>query len=265
MKSSIVSSYKRPRHESHEFSSDINIHSMKPITLSGETNLNLKNFKALGHVIYAGDKYGLATISKYSPSEPRGKITVNLFHPSREIGIVVDGKKSGTKYSGSLETKWDAAKDKSRRQIIADVTFGQNLNDITTALSLITPFEMMPRITADIAYTNDPSKYSSVNTLTWGKSGEQISSSLSLKKPVSLSNIDLSMKASTPFRGLKRLQAEIAHTIADEIKTIVKGSIGSTNAQLEVSGADRGTYYKTDMSSGMTWKSNIPEFEDISI
>ncbi|XP_050403910.2 uncharacterized protein LOC126819756 [Patella vulgata] len=314
--SSIVSTYKRPRQENYEVSSEINLHGMKPLVISGNTNLNLKNFKLGGQVDYAGETYSINSVSKYSPKEPQGKMTLDVVYPSHHINVVVDGGRIGDQYTGNLNTKWNADKvslkgemnikslidldgvialkfpsrtmelnfkhsgmdnyishaDLSwspRDKINVDLTFGHNINveerNIASTISISTPFEFLPMVTANLEYTSDASKYSTSSLFNWGKGRDQISSNLSIMKPVSLRHIDLSWRATSPFTSFKRMAAEITHDADNKINTIVKGSIGNTNGELSLSGKDMSDSYKTDLGGKLELKSNIRNYETVSL
>lgn len=89
--------------------------------------------------------------------------------------------------------------------------------DVTSTsgkLTLTTPFKPVNSLAISMAYDDDAQHYGLNGKMTLGDKSQQISSSLSLSKPLSLRNLQMTWEAETPFQVntfLFSSQAQLNH------------------------------------------------------
>jgi hypothetical protein len=106
--------YKNVKPKAHAFNTKLSLAGLRPITLSGSTNMEPRNLDLSGEFQYGKAAYGFKTNSKMTKG-PSAKIETDLYYPARRMTLLVDGGKSKSKYNGRVEASWDADSKKNKQ------------------------------------------------------------------------------------------------------------------------------------------------------
>ena len=205
MKSSIFTKYQQSKDSSHKFSTDIHMSSQRPIKISGSTDIDYKNFKAVGKVLNGDDEYGLRTSYKYT-DEPRGKWSLGITHPEREITVDVNGGKQGKWYEGQIDAKWDAGRNNKDRMVLDGRLQWDALNLVDGSLALKYPSRA---IEMNVRHTGG-SKCTTHAALSWSpRERINFNSSISMDMNPASRNLEIGFQLQTPFTLVKKVRAEI--------------------------------------------------------
>ncbi|GFS10552.1 microsomal triglyceride transfer protein large subunit [Elysia marginata] len=262
MKHSIDTVYKKSNSDNHVFSSVFNLQGLKKTTISGSANMQSKNMQVSGEVKYGKDTYGVSTKAKQSKL-PGGILIVEAFYPDRRVIVKLDGEKARNKLEGNIETSWDADNDKSKKITLGGSVYNKQSRKAVSLggdVSFTSPFDRFEKLAGTFKYGSDSSQHDIAGKLSWGGKSKQIMSSLSMKKPISLSHLVASIEAKTPFRMMRSASAEIAHTWENTLSTIVKGNLNKENAKLIIEGEGS----MENMKGSVSLASTIKNAEDIS-
>ena len=137
-KGSITTIYTKGRGGLHTVTSDIILPNVDHTRITGNTNLNLHDFKASGNVLYGKKEYGVETVYKYI-EKTRGKLALNVKYPSREIELELVGERNDSEFSGSFDAKWD-----KQRRIQATGSLNiPSINDVDSTFVLKYPSQVI--------------------------------------------------------------------------------------------------------------------------
>ena len=202
-KTSTMTVYRhQQKSKAYELSSDITVHNMKPVHLSGMVDLNRYDFKASGQVATRGKIYSIKSLYKYS-IDSATKCMLDVAYPDRHITVDLEGKKDTSNlYETKLDAKWDADNDPKQNIHFDSKINLTSLYDMESAMTLRYPertvslnvktFNHMTHL--DCSW--HPSKMVSVDT-TWKYDntypGITLGTSLNLKTPFTVIE-DLNMK-----------------------------------------------------------------------
>ena len=262
MKHSIDTVYKQAKGDGHTFSTVLDLQGLKKTTVSGSANLQSKNMLVSGEVKYGKDTYGLSTRVKKSKL-PGGSLVIEAFNPDRRVVMKVDGEKAKNKMEGSVETSWDADKDKSKKITLGGSVYSkQSKKSVSLGgdMSFSSPFENFENLAGTFKYGSDSSHHDVTGKFSWGGKSKQVMSSFTLKKPISLSHFVASIEAKTPFRKMRSASAEIAHTWEGALSTILKGNLNKENAKLVLEGEGD----LSNMKGSVSLASTIKNAEEVS-
>ncbi|XP_071088621.1 uncharacterized protein [Haliotis cracherodii] len=189
--------------------------------------------------------------------------TVALKYPSRDLEFNIKHA-SGKQYTTRADFSWEANK-----KIKVDTSFkrdqtqtGQSLDG---SVRVKTPFEGFENLIAQASSDNNEKKYGSSMQLSWGGKKNQITTAVSMKKPFSMRNLDLTITGTSPFKGYRRFSTEIGHVMTPSLNTIMKGSLEGKNAKLLLTGENRCTDQKRDIEGTVTFKSNVKGMQAVNL
>ncbi|XP_046569575.1 uncharacterized protein LOC124277891 [Haliotis rubra] len=184
-------------------------------------------------------------------------------YPTRDVEFNIKHA-SGQQYTTRADVSWDTDK-----KIKVDTSFkkvqtrsGQSLDG---SVRVKTPFEGYEDLMAQASSDNNDKKYGSSMQLSWGGKKNQISSAVSMKKPFSVRNLDLTITGTSPFKGYRRFSTEIDHRMTTSLNTIIKGSLEGKNAKLILTGENRCTDQKRDIEGTVNFKSNFKGMRAVNL
>ncbi|XP_012935328.2 uncharacterized protein LOC101854071 [Aplysia californica] len=267
MKHAVTTIYKTPKGNAHELTTKFMLEGVKPITVIGSTNLDLKNFEVSGEIQKGTDTYGLKTKSKVSKASS-ANVVVELVYPARRMTLLVDGGKQKNKFNGRVEAAWDADKDKSQT-IVIDGSGYMKASKKSTSLGgdikFNSPFENYEDIMTAFKYGSDDSQHDLSGKLSWGGKGKQVVSSLTVKNPISLSNLKMVAEAKSPFKGFRVVSVDVDHSMEPTLKTVLKGRWEKENGKLTIEGENLGDLYRRNIKGSVALKSTVKNAEDIKL
>ena len=78
--------------------------------------------------------------------------------------------------------------------------------------------------------------------------------------------MQLTWSAGTPLRGLKRLEASVAHRAdASSLRTVMKASKGKSQMQITINGMDKSVGLSRDLSGDIAIQGDVAGLEDVSV
>ncbi|XP_070194611.1 uncharacterized protein [Littorina saxatilis] len=264
----LISTYKSSKDDTHDVTADLRLKDFSPIKMSGTAGLQLDNLQLQGQMLHGKDSYSLNTLSKISRG-PRGKWTVEVSYPSRKAAFTAIGGLKKNSADLDLDLAWDKERDDSAKITLSASGVLKNTRAQTSSnakLELTTPFHHLPRLSASVSYDDDSKRYGLDGKVSTGGKSDTYYSTLDIRKPLSPSNVQLTWQAGTPVKGMKRMDASVAH-VADpsSLSTVVKASRGKSQLEVTVTGSNKGSRGSTDVSGDVTIKSELPGMEDVSI
>ncbi|XP_046361600.2 uncharacterized protein LOC124138779 [Haliotis rufescens] len=190
--------------------------------------------------------------------------SLSLKYPSRVLKLNVKHQ-GGNTLTSHADLSWS-----SKKQISLDTTYSNqgsyNSRNIQGSIKLQTPFRKFEEMSAEMSTDNRPQKYTSTAKLIWGSQGNAINGAIVLKKPYSPKGIDLRITASSPFKGYRRMNAELEHSISDQrLNTNIKGAFEGRNAEFTISAQNKGDLYDRDVAGSFVLRSNIPKMKSIAL
>ncbi|XP_071116773.1 uncharacterized protein [Haliotis cracherodii] len=189
--------------------------------------------------------------------------TVAMKYPTRDVEFNIKHA-SGEQYTTRADFSWDTDK-----KVKVDTSFKRvprrNGQSLDGSVRVKTPFEGFEELMAQASSDNDDKKYGSSMQFSWGGKKNQISSAVSMKKPFSVRNIDLTITGTSPFKGYRRFSTEVAHRMTTSLNTIMKGSLEGKNAKLIMTGENRCTDQKRDIEGTVTFKSNFKGMRAVNL
>ncbi|XP_046557704.1 uncharacterized protein LOC124266908 [Haliotis rubra] len=189
--------------------------------------------------------------------------TVAMKYPTRDVEFNIKHA-SGQQYTTRADVSWDTDK-----KIKVDTSFKKvqtrNGQSLDGSVRVKTPFEGYEDLMAQASSDNNDKKYGSSMQLSWGGKKNQISSAVSMKKPFSVRNLDLTITGTSPFKGYRRFSTEIDHRMTTSLNTIIKGSLEGKNAKLILTGENRCTDQKRDIEGTVNFKSNFKGMRAVNL
>ncbi|XP_012938168.2 uncharacterized protein LOC106011799 [Aplysia californica] len=266
MKHTITTLYKTPKGKAHQFSTKFLLSGMKPVTVSGSTKLDPRNFEVSGEVQRGKEIYGLKTNAMITKA-PSAKVEVELFYPTRRMTLLMDGGKQNSKFNGRMEAAWDADGDKSQKVVVDGSGYMKSTKkSMSVGGSLIfnSPFKNYEDIMTAFKYGNDDSQHDLSGKFSWAGKGNQVISSLTVKRPVSLSNLLITTETKTPFKGFRVISVDIDHSLYPTLKTTMKGRWDKENGKLSIEGQNLGDWYNRNIKGTVSLKSTLKNAEDVT-
>jgi hypothetical protein len=234
---SINTVYKLAGSNGHEITSAINVNGYEPVQLQGKTVLNPLNFQASGSALYGKDLYNISARSEIT--EPVKKLSFDFVCPNRQVEADAELKNLQDKVTGSVTIDWDA-KSNSKSKVSVDGSYRNiaewDSRNLRGTLNVKTPFTNLEDVSAVASYNMDASQCSTKGTVSWGGKQETVSTSLVVKHPLSLQNVDVLFMATTPIRSYREIELEINHKLESTIASSIKGRLENNKAELLVKG-----------------------------
>ncbi|XP_012938713.2 uncharacterized protein LOC101848113 [Aplysia californica] len=266
-KHAITTIYRVPKEDAYELTTNVMLHGRKPITLSGSTNLDLKNFEISGEVKNGSDTYGLKTKAKVTKS-PSANVVVEVVYPARRMTLLVDGGKGKNKVSGHVEAAWNVDKDKSAKVVIDGSGYlkaSKKSSSLGGNIKFNSPFENYEDIMTAFKYGSDNGQHDLNGKVSWGGKGKTILSSLTVKKPISLGNLQMMAETKSPFKGYRVISFDVDHSMEPKLKTVLKGRWEKENGKLTIEGENLGDMYRRNIKGSAALKSTLKNAEEVKL
>ena len=204
------------------------------------------------------------TISSNGQMPNRNNIdgSITIQYPTRTI--VLNAKHtSGKKSISHLDFQW--ANDK---KIIIDTVFGDKINgesrQLMTSLKLESPFKTIQSVDASMIHEIEASDFKTNFDVKWNPKNK-FSSTLTIKRPISLRHLDVELYAKTPVRELKSIKASLKHNYDDNLSTIGQLAWNKQSAQVDISFGNKGTEKTTDVKGQLDIKSTFKSLKTASL
>jgi hypothetical protein len=217
-------------------------------------------------LILNGKTYSLKTNGKVS-NAPSAKVFVEMSYPERRMTLLVDGGKLKGKYDGRVEASWDAD-DKSKMIVVDGSAY---MKEASGAMSLAgdcsfkSPFKGYENLVSVVKYASDASQHDLSGKMSWGGKGNQISSSLNVKKPISLDTLRFNAATKTPFKGYRVMSVDVDHSMTPTLKSTLSGKWERENAKLTVVGENLGDMTNRNLKGSAALKSTMKGAKDVKL
>ncbi|XP_067679783.1 uncharacterized protein [Haliotis asinina] len=188
--------------------------------------------------------------------------SLSLKYPSRVLKLNVKHQ-GGDQTISHADFSWSSKKQISLDTMYSNKVSGGSRN-IKGSVRFQTPFKKYESMSAEMSVDNLPERYASTAKLEWGS--DAINSAIVLKKPYSPRSLDLSITATSPFKGYRRMNAKLDHSMSDQqLNTKLEGTIEGRNAEVTLSARNKGNLHDRDVEGRFTLTSNIPNMKSISV
>ncbi|XP_063427202.1 apolipophorins-like [Mytilus trossulus] len=155
-------------------------------------------------------------------------------------------------------------KSDGKEQLSVDASLKQkNGNDqvkIDGSLTVHTASKGLRYVKLGMNHLSDPSEYKTNFDVNW-KPDNQISAAFSLKKPVSIRQLQGSLNIKTPFNEFETSSLEISHDAKDSLKSLVTVQVNKNSIRVDASAKKENNIYLGH--AGV--KSNIRSIQTISL
>ncbi|KAK3093078.1 hypothetical protein FSP39_010780 [Pinctada imbricata] len=160
--------------------------------------------------------------AELSKTCPKGKVKFSMKHTG------------GKQYITHADLEWD-----EKKQMSLDTSFQVSNGVKSASLKVRSPFKNFRSIAISADHNEKRVETKSMITVDW-KPLKQISSVLTMKKPVSLSNIEGNLELKTPFKGFETSSVDIKHQLKDSYKATIKTALNQAYVQMEIGGSSSG-------------------------
>ena len=201
------------RGNKYEVKSELTLPKTNPITLTGNTVLDKKDFSAAGAVEYNAEKYGAGVTYGYNfEAKPAIKGSIDLLHPSRHITAESQMSKVGKSYKGRVDVKWNADKNEKERLFID----GALLNAKQKAASLKMKYPGRT-VTVNMNHNNKADKYISHAEFSYSPENKiSADSEITLALTKAGIVVETDIRLVTPFEPIKNVKMSLKHKSAKE-------------------------------------------------
>ena len=185
-----------------------------------------------------------------------GSFTIQ--YPSRNIAFNVKHF-LGKKYVSHIDMQWVP-----NEKYAIDTVFGQyakkGMNETEGQIKISTPFKALKDFTVTINQQIQNSELKTKLDVEWNPKNI-ISSTVTIRRPISLTSFDAEVIAKTPFASLKHVQASLRHRINKGLSTVGKASWNKQSAQMDLSFDDASDSTKTNMKGEVNIKTSFKAFK----
>ncbi|XP_069109750.1 uncharacterized protein, partial [Argopecten irradians] len=179
---------------------------------------------------------------------PLGVYTVNLKH------------RGGNNYISHADIEWGRSK-----RITVDTTFSNKRNNNYAAtLQISSPFRGYRSIALEGTHLSDSSRYSTSLDVDW-KPVKKISTTVTVQKPISISNFEGEVVVKCPVKGFQRTTFGVNHKFTDSLSSMAKFTWNKNLVQLNVDAANKGTSSIRDVTGRVSLKTTIAQIGSMYI
>ena len=265
MKHNIITLYKNAKGNAHAITTKLGLSGMKPLTLSGSINPDLRNLDISGEIQRGKAAYGFKSNTKVSKS-PAGKLDLEVYYPARHMTLLLEGGKQKGKYVTFVETAWDAKKNPTHK-----LTFDSSayMKKSKTGLSfggdasLASPFTGMEDLKAAFKYGSDDAQHDFSTKVS--SKDNAVMTSFNIKRPFSLKSFQMTADLKTPIEGLKVASIDVNHAMNPALKTIVSGKLEKENGKLVIEGENFGDMTNRNFKLNADLKSSLDCAKNVKV
>ncbi|KAK3581896.1 hypothetical protein CHS0354_024209 [Potamilus streckersoni] len=183
-------------------------------------------------------------------------------YPSRELILNVRHL-AENKYISSIDFQWEPKKVVSLQGSLTQRTAAKRYQ-LVGDIGFSSPFKGYRDVALKVNHKSDPSQITSDIDFAWNPSNK-ISTTMSLKFPVSAKNIDLNIFAKTPFNGFQQIKASLVHSVSDSSQTSAQVSWDKEFVQADISLISNGDTSRRDLKGQLDVKTSSKYFKIISL
>ncbi|XP_076472286.1 uncharacterized protein LOC143301780 [Babylonia areolata] len=256
-KHSVMTVYKTQGGGSHQVTSTLGVDGRKPVTLSGEVNLDWDDLSLAASLQQGKNTYGVSGTQKLAKSR-KGKWSMEVTVPSRRMTLNANAGKVKGNYEGSLETAWDADNDKDAKVVIEGMVGSKSAADFAShkaRVSLTTPLQGYSQLAASAELDSSSSQHQLNTKLVLGDKRNVITSSLVVATPLTFRDIDLTFKADTPYRGYGSMAVSLNHKLDAGLRTKLTVSRHKDQWDVTLTAENRGTDVSRDLQAQLDLQS----------
>ncbi|KAL3871442.1 hypothetical protein ACJMK2_039441 [Sinanodonta woodiana] len=168
-----------------------------------------------------------------------------------------------TKYISSIDFQWEPKKVLSLQGSLTQRTAAKK-SQLVADIGFSSPFKGYRDMSLKVNHKSDPSQITSDIDFAWNPSNK-ISTTMSLKVPVSARNIDLNIFAKTPFDKFQQIKASLVHSVSNSSQTTAQLSWDKEFVQADISFISSGDANKRNLKGQLDVKTSSKSFKIISL
>ena len=166
------------------------------------------------------------------PSKNDIEGSMTLQYPGRTLAMNIKNIAKG-KFISHMDFQWESGK-----VIAIDTSFGDvtkmDMREVTGDVKLRTPFTVLRTLDLSMNQQIQPSQYVTSMDIEWNPK-QIISSTLTLKRPMSLKSFHAELLAKTPAKSMKTVQVTLSHRLDDNLASTIAAKWNKQSAQADVS------------------------------
>lgn len=166
------------------------------------------------------------------PSRDNVDGSLTLQYPGRTVALNFKNL-AQSKLISHVDFQWEAGK-----VVSVDTSFGdvskREIRDITGDLKVRTPFQTLKKLDISLNQQIQASQYVTSMDIEWNPK-QIVSTTLSLRRPISLSTINAELLAKTPMKSMKNIQVTLNHRLDDQLSTSMAAKWNKQSAQADIS------------------------------
>ncbi|KAK7501815.1 hypothetical protein BaRGS_00006901, partial [Batillaria attramentaria] len=266
-KHSLSTVYRMPGADSHDIVSTLSLDGMKPLTVSGQANLDMDDLQLGSFVKYGKDTYGISGSHKMAKSRG-GKWGLEVQIPSRRMTLGAEAGHSKGGYEGSVEAAWDADKDKNAKIALDGLVNSKSSKSGSShnaRVRLFTPFDKLENIVVSVGLDSSNTQHEISTKMVFGGKKDVLTSSLVVSTPFTPQRAQITWKAETPFRGYGSMEVSLDHSFGGALNTKFTTALGKDKCEASLTAENRGTSSSRDLQGALTVKSTWRTIRDMTI
>ena len=166
------------------------------------------------------------------PSKNDIEGSMTLQYPGRTLAMNLKNVAKG-KFISHMDFQWESGKVISIDTSFGDVT-KLDMREVTGDMKLRTPFQVLRKLDISMNQQIQPSQYVTSMDIEWNPK-QIISTTLTLKRPMSLKSFYVELLAKTPEKSMKTIQVTLSHKLDDKLASTVSAKWNKQSAQADIS------------------------------
>lgn len=200
--------------------SDILIHGWQNIRLTGDTRLELADLKVGSSIFFGENKYGANVASAVKAN--KHKLMASLYYPRELYSLMTNTEQrfDGI-YSSTVKVAWEDEK-RVQRPLLAVRGLLHRNHKAGGDIRKLKLSAQSPAMRGFMTVDNEKPQLLVRGNIFRGRKKSSYSTTLELKKPVSLENVQFLCKILTPDRHCHRTEVEVVHTMHPKVAELLE-------------------------------------------
>ncbi|XP_025083445.1 uncharacterized protein LOC112557668 [Pomacea canaliculata] len=217
---SIMTVFRESDKQSFAILSDILIHGWQNIRLTGDTRLELADLKVGSSIFFGENKYGANVASAVKAN--KHKLMASLYYPRELYSLMTNTEQrfDGI-YSSTVKVAWEDEK-RVQRPLLAVRGLLHRNHKAGGDIRKLKLSAQSPAMRGFMTVDNEKPQLLVRGNIFRGRKKSSYSTTLELKKPVSLENVQFLCKILTPDRHCHRTEVEVVHTMHPKVAELLE-------------------------------------------
>ena len=163
--------------------------------------------------------------------------SITLQYPGRTLALNLKNV-AQRKLISHVDFQWESGKVISIDTSFGDVT-KREMREVTGDLKLRTPFPILSKLDVSMNQQIQPSQYVTTMDVEWNPK-RIVSTTLTLRRPMSLSSFNAELLAKTPIKAMKTIKVTLSHRLDDQLSSTLATKWNKQSAQADISLSKKG-------------------------